>query len=206
MKKARANTNDYWDKKLLEVEEKDPNRWRHSGFKKMYIEGDSSSGSDHESYRYNRVNKNWLIVTWKRWIILCIYSCLSMKSQANRNRNSRSRSRNRKSPPSSPKRRSPSDLRQRSPQSPVQRGSRRTPEKRTHTDVRRRSPVTVMYHIPFILVCTEFCTISHCSHAMESRDDSMHCFVWKPFGDNMTTNKKKENGTMNEKKTNKKCL
>lgn len=56
MKKARANTNDYWDKKLLEVEEKDPNRWRHSGFKKMYIEGDSSSGSDHESYRYNRVN------------------------------------------------------------------------------------------------------------------------------------------------------
>lgn len=56
MKKARANTNDYWDKKLLEVEEKDPNRWRHSGFKKMYIEGDSSSGSDHESYRYNRVS------------------------------------------------------------------------------------------------------------------------------------------------------
>ncbi|XP_073847362.1 uncharacterized protein isoform X1 [Musca autumnalis] len=49
MKKARANTNDYWDKKLLEVEEKDPNRWRHTGYKKMYIQGESSSGeSDRE--------------------------------------------------------------------------------------------------------------------------------------------------------------
>lgn len=50
MKKARANTNDYWDKKLLEVEEKDPNRWRHTGYKKMYIQGESSSGeSDREA-------------------------------------------------------------------------------------------------------------------------------------------------------------
>lgn len=56
MKKARANTNDYWDKKLLEVEEKDPNRWRHTGYKKMYIEGESSSESDRESFRYNRVH------------------------------------------------------------------------------------------------------------------------------------------------------
>lgn len=55
MKKARANTNDYWDKKLLEVEEKDPNRWRHTGYKKMYIEGESSSDSDRDSFRYNRV-------------------------------------------------------------------------------------------------------------------------------------------------------
>ncbi|XP_055855718.1 serine/arginine repetitive matrix protein 1 isoform X2 [Episyrphus balteatus] len=55
MKKARANTNDYWDKKLLEVEEKDPNRWRHTGYKKMYIQGESSSGeSDREgNFRYN---------------------------------------------------------------------------------------------------------------------------------------------------------
>lgn len=45
MKKARANTtNDYWDKKLIEAEEKDPNRWRHTGYKKMYIQGESSSG------------------------------------------------------------------------------------------------------------------------------------------------------------------
>lgn len=58
MKKARANTNDYWDKKLLEVEEKDPNRWRHTGYKKMYIEGESSSDSDRDSFRYNRVNMN----------------------------------------------------------------------------------------------------------------------------------------------------
>lgn len=52
MKKARANTNDYWDKKLLEVEEKDPNRWRHTGYKKMYIEGESSSESDREFNRF----------------------------------------------------------------------------------------------------------------------------------------------------------
>lgn len=61
MKKARAGTNDYWDKKLLEVEEKDPNRWRHTGFKKMYIEGDENSSSGGESdrdsnYRYKRNN------------------------------------------------------------------------------------------------------------------------------------------------------
>lgn len=60
MKKARANTNDYWDKKLLEVEEKDPNRWRHTGYKKMYIEGESSSESDRETFRYNRVHKQMI--------------------------------------------------------------------------------------------------------------------------------------------------
>ncbi|XP_055606591.1 serine/arginine repetitive matrix protein 1 [Uranotaenia lowii] len=47
MRKARAFPNQTWDKKLLEVEEKDPNRWRHTGFKKMYIEEDPSS-SDSE--------------------------------------------------------------------------------------------------------------------------------------------------------------
>lgn len=62
MKKARANTNDYWDKKLLEVEEKDPNRWRHTGYKKMYIEGESSSESDRESFRYNRVYNFYLFI------------------------------------------------------------------------------------------------------------------------------------------------
>lgn len=110
MKKARANTNDYWDKKLLEVEEKDPNRWRHTGYKKMYIEGESSSESDRESFRFNR------------------------------NRSSRSRSRNHKSPPSSPvRKRSPVEIRRRSPVSPIQRG-RRTPDaKRPRSpDIRRR--------------------------------------------------------------------
>jgi hypothetical protein len=60
MKKARArqtnNTNDYWDKKLLEVEEKDPNRWRHTGYKKLYIhngESSSESENDREKFRYN---------------------------------------------------------------------------------------------------------------------------------------------------------
>lgn len=38
MKKARQQpTNEYWDKKLLEAEEKDPNRWKHTGYRKMYI-------------------------------------------------------------------------------------------------------------------------------------------------------------------------
>lgn len=54
MKKARANTtNDYWDKKLLEVEEKDPNRWRHTGYKKMYIQGQSSSDESEREVGYN---------------------------------------------------------------------------------------------------------------------------------------------------------
>lgn len=40
MKKARqAPPNEYWDKKLLEAEEKDPNRWKHTGYKKMYVNG-----------------------------------------------------------------------------------------------------------------------------------------------------------------------
>ncbi|XP_058452311.1 serine/arginine repetitive matrix protein 1-like [Malaya genurostris] len=53
MRKARAFPNETWDKKLLEVEEKDPNRWRHTGFKKMYIEDDpSSSDSERGSTRF----------------------------------------------------------------------------------------------------------------------------------------------------------
>lgn len=114
MKKARAATNDYWDKKLLEVEEKDPNRWRHTGYKKMYIEGESSSESDRDTFRYNR------------------------------NRNSRSRSRNRKSPqqlsPTLRKRALSPDTRRRSPPSPLPRG-RRTPDpKRPRSPEMRRRP------------------------------------------------------------------
>ncbi|CRK98254.1 CLUMA_CG011616, isoform A [Clunio marinus] len=46
MKKARQQpTNEYWDKKLLEVEEKDPNRWKHTGYKKMYVHGSRRSRS-----------------------------------------------------------------------------------------------------------------------------------------------------------------
>lgn len=46
MKKARQQpANEYWDKKLLEAEEKDPNRWRHSGFKKLYVNGVRKSRS-----------------------------------------------------------------------------------------------------------------------------------------------------------------
>lgn len=121
MKKARAgSTNEYWDKKLLEAEEKDPNRWRHSGYKKMYIEDESSSDSGNEAFRYNR------------------------------NRSSRSRSRNRKSPPTSPirrqemRRQSPMQ-RRRSPRSPPDQMRRpRSPERRPRTPpspvLKRRSP------------------------------------------------------------------
>lgn len=46
MKKARQQpTNDYWDKKLLEAEDKDPNRWKHTGYKKMYVNGVRKSRS-----------------------------------------------------------------------------------------------------------------------------------------------------------------
>lgn len=46
MKKARQQpANEYWDKKLLEAEEKDPNRWKHTGFKKMYVNGVRKSRS-----------------------------------------------------------------------------------------------------------------------------------------------------------------
>lgn len=48
MKKARKEGPDksnYWNKKLLEVEEKDPNRWRHSGFKELYGGGSRHSRS-----------------------------------------------------------------------------------------------------------------------------------------------------------------
>lgn len=63
MKKARqsnAGPNDYWDKKLLEVEEKDPNRWRHSGYKKMYIGNgrESSSDNDREKFRNTRKSRS----------------------------------------------------------------------------------------------------------------------------------------------------
>ncbi|XP_058795473.1 uncharacterized protein LOC131666647 [Phymastichus coffea] len=37
MRKAREFQTNYWNKKLLEVEARDPNRWRHSGYKEMYI-------------------------------------------------------------------------------------------------------------------------------------------------------------------------
>ena len=46
MKKARregtTGQSQYWNKKLLEAEEKDPNRWRHSGYKELYGEKSSS--------------------------------------------------------------------------------------------------------------------------------------------------------------------
>ncbi|XP_076260462.1 uncharacterized protein LOC143196574 isoform X2 [Rhynchophorus ferrugineus] len=58
MKKARAQTSPssgaFWDKKLLEVEAKDPNRWRHSGYKSLYIDGSSPSRSRSRSFSDRR--------------------------------------------------------------------------------------------------------------------------------------------------------
>uniref|UniRef100_A0A6B2EDZ0 Uncharacterized protein n=1 Tax=Phlebotomus kandelakii TaxID=1109342 RepID=A0A6B2EDZ0_9DIPT len=110
MKKARASTGEYWDKKLLEAEEKDPNRWRHSGYKKLYIEGDSSSEDSDVDYRgYSR-------------------------------RASRSRSRGRRSPPRSPemRRRPSSPDARRAPRSPEMRAKR--PRSPAEPPLRRRSP------------------------------------------------------------------
>lgn len=123
MKKARQSnaTNDYWDKKLLEVEEKDPNRWRHTGYKKLYIHGkESSSESEHENerdrekFRYNGGGA-------------------SRKSPISRK--SRSRSPVRRYPPQSPVMRKTSR-----PRSPVDRIAR--PKARPRSpDVPRRRPV-----------------------------------------------------------------
>lgn len=52
MKKARQQpANEYWDKKLLEAEEKDPGRWKHTGYKKMYVNGVRRSRSPVQNMR-----------------------------------------------------------------------------------------------------------------------------------------------------------
>ncbi|XP_014468592.1 PREDICTED: serine/arginine repetitive matrix protein 1 [Dinoponera quadriceps] len=48
MRKARESQSSYWNKKLLEAEERDPNRWRHSGYKELYVGGTGEpSGRGH---------------------------------------------------------------------------------------------------------------------------------------------------------------
>lgn len=47
MLKARVSQSSYWNKKLLEVEERDPNRWRHSGYKELYITGPGEPSRGH---------------------------------------------------------------------------------------------------------------------------------------------------------------
>ncbi|XP_046382322.1 serine/arginine repetitive matrix protein 1-like [Ischnura elegans] len=57
MKKARSESgpqSSYWTKKLLEVEEKDPNRWRHSGFKELYRSELGGSNGDSRSRSRSR--------------------------------------------------------------------------------------------------------------------------------------------------------
>ncbi|XP_036334133.1 serine/arginine repetitive matrix protein 1 isoform X2 [Rhagoletis pomonella] len=129
MKKARANTNDYWDKKLIEVEEKDPNRWRHTGYKKMYIQGESSSGeSDREGgFRYNSSTGGPVGGP------VGGPPPTSGRYGRSRSPRSRSRSRLRKSPPMSP------PMRRRSP--PIEMGGRRmSPPSMDSMRGRPRSP------------------------------------------------------------------
>lgn len=45
MRKARESQSTYWNKKLLEAEERDPNRWRHSGYKELYVGGSGEPSS-----------------------------------------------------------------------------------------------------------------------------------------------------------------
>ncbi|XP_063976707.1 serine/arginine repetitive matrix protein 1 [Diachasmimorpha longicaudata] len=46
MRKAReSHQSSYWNKKLLEAEERDPNRWRHSGYKELYVGSNSGETS-----------------------------------------------------------------------------------------------------------------------------------------------------------------
>lgn len=45
MRKAREFQSHYWNKKILEAEEKDPHRWRHSGYKEMYVSNTSGESS-----------------------------------------------------------------------------------------------------------------------------------------------------------------
>lgn len=47
MRKARESQSSYWNKKLLEAEERDPNRWRHSGYKELYIGGSGEPSRGH---------------------------------------------------------------------------------------------------------------------------------------------------------------
>lgn len=45
VRKAREFQSNYWNQKILEVEEKNPHRWRHSGYKEMYVRGLSSESN-----------------------------------------------------------------------------------------------------------------------------------------------------------------
>ncbi|KAJ8984690.1 hypothetical protein NQ317_004949 [Molorchus minor] len=122
MKKARAQSSPtsgaFWDKKLLEVEAKDPNRWRHSGYKSLYIDKSSSPSSTGRRSR----------------------SRSPVGRHASRSPARRSPPFGRRSPVS---RRSPrSPISRRSPRSPVGRRSPRSPPpRRSSPSSRHRSPV-----------------------------------------------------------------
>ncbi|XP_018359625.1 PREDICTED: serine/arginine repetitive matrix protein 1 [Trachymyrmex cornetzi] len=47
MRKARESKSSYWNKKLLEAEERDPNRWHHSGYKELYVGSSSEPSRGH---------------------------------------------------------------------------------------------------------------------------------------------------------------
>lgn len=57
MRKARESQSSYWNKKLLEAEERDPNRWRHSGYKELYV-GGSGGGQGQGQSSSNDTGRN----------------------------------------------------------------------------------------------------------------------------------------------------
>ncbi|KAL3279928.1 hypothetical protein HHI36_017434 [Cryptolaemus montrouzieri] len=132
MKKARARaasptSNAYWDKKLLEVEAKDPNRWRHSGYKSLYIDGSPSPSSGRRSRSKSptvtsRRSPNRRSPMGRRSPI----GRRSPRSPVARGRSPRSPISRRRSPVSPPSRRSPV--------------SRRSPPGGYRSPIGRRSP------------------------------------------------------------------
>ncbi|XP_050511323.1 serine/arginine repetitive matrix protein 1 isoform X2 [Diabrotica virgifera virgifera] len=139
MKKARAqkspNSGVFWDKKLLEVEAKDPNRWRHSGYQSLYIDGSSSPSSNGRRSRSRSFGHGSSPATGRRTSPTsmrrtspAMYGGRSARSPRSPRspppRSTRSRSRSsspharRRSPPPSYRRHVPGGGRPRSPPSP----------------------------------------------------------------------------------------
>ncbi|XP_045460058.1 serine/arginine repetitive matrix protein 2-like isoform X2 [Harmonia axyridis] len=162
MKKARARaasptSNAYWDKKLLEVEAKDPNRWRHSGYKSLYIDGSPSSQGRRSQSRSPSPAAAGARRSSRSPIVRSTMgrrspaSRRSPRSPVARGRSPRSPAPRRRSPASPPSRRSPVSRRSppggyRSPagrRSPIGRrtpAARRSPAAAQRRTARPRSP------------------------------------------------------------------
>ncbi|XP_050676396.1 serine/arginine repetitive matrix protein 1 isoform X2 [Leptidea sinapis] len=122
MKRARQSSPGSWDRKLLQVEEKDPNRWRHTGYKQLYLESGSPRRSRSRSPVVRRSR-----------------SPLGRRSRSPLGRRSRSPLGRRSRSPLARRTRSPLGRRERSP---LGRWSRSPPGRRSplrRTSVQRKS-------------------------------------------------------------------